>query len=54
MDPRSTTWYDLMEKKLLPVAAEQCVEAIGFCRLDMLVVEWMDHSVFNLAVEMMP
>lgn len=54
MDPSSTTWYDLAEKKLLPISAEACVQALGFCRLDTMVVEWLDHSIYSLAIEMIP
>ena len=54
MDLASTTWYDLMEKKLLPVTADDCVMKIGFLRQEFLTVEWLDRQRYDLAVEMMP
>ena len=54
MDPADTSWYDLMDKKLLPVTAEKFIQATGYLRLDVLVVEWLDRNNYDLAVEMMP
>jgi len=54
MDLASTNWYDLMEKKLLPTTADDCVMKIGFLRQEFLTVEWLDRQRYDLAVEMMP
>lgn len=54
MDLAKTSWYDLMEKKLLPTTADDCVMKIGFLRQEFLTVEWLDRQRYNLAIEMMP
>lgn len=54
MDRAETTWYHLLEKKLLPVTAEECVMKLGYLRQELLTVEWLDHSRYNLAIESMP
>jgi len=54
MDRRSTTWYDLMEKKLLPVSADNCVLKYGYLKQEFLVLEWLDRQRHDLAVEMLP
>ena len=54
MDLAKTNWYDLMEKKLLPITADDCVMKIGFLRQEFLTVEWLDRQRYDLAVEMMP
>jgi len=54
MDRSKTTWYDLMEKKLLPITAEQCVMKLGYLRQEMLTLEWLDHQRHNLAIESIP
>ena len=54
MDPATTTWYDLMDAKLLPLSAEQFVLKTGFLRLDAMVLQWLDRNNYDLAVEMMP
>jgi SAM-dependent methyltransferase len=49
MNPKETTWYDLQEKKLLPISAEQSVLRNGYLKQEDLVLPWLDHSltVFN-------
>lgn len=54
MDRRNTTWYDLLEKKLIPVAAEPCIMKLGYLKLEHLTVEWLDRQRYDLAIEMMP
>ena len=45
MDPRSTRWYDLMEKKLLPESAAISVTKHGYLRQRDLVLPWLDKSL---------
>lgn len=49
MNPRTTTWFDLMEKKLLPESADQSVYAHGELRQQDLVLPWLDHSLTSFA-----
>lgn len=45
MDPRTTTWHQLSEMKLLPESAERSVYAHGYLRQQDLIVPWIDHSL---------
>ena len=44
-DPRTTTWYDLAEQKMLPQTAIESVMAHGYLRQEDLLLEWLDHSL---------
>ena len=45
MDPRTTTWYDLVEKNLLPISAEQSINKWGHLRQQDLELQWLDRSL---------
>jgi len=45
MDPRTTTWYELAEKNLLPESATQSVNRFGHLRQRDLVLPWLDKSL---------
>lgn len=45
LDPQTTTWYDLAEKKLLPLSAEQSIEKHGFLKQQDLVLPWIDKNL---------
>lgn len=45
MDPRSTTWYHLVEKGLLPASAAESVNKYGYLRQHDLVLPWIDKSL---------
>jgi len=44
MSPRTTTWFDLMEKGLLPASAEESINRCGYVRQRDLVLPWLDRS----------
>jgi SAM-dependent methyltransferase len=44
-DPKSTTWYDLLDTGLLPETAERSIQAHGYLRQQDLVVPWLDHNL---------
>lgn len=44
MDPKTTSWYDLLETDLLPDSAKTSIQAHGFLRQQDLVVPWLDKS----------
>jgi len=48
MDPQTTTWYDLVDHKLLPESADQCVMRHGELRQSELLVPWIDKSLMYL------
>ena len=43
-------WYELLDKKLLPVSAEQAIRSKGTLSDSDLIVEWIDHNVYNLGM----
>lgn len=45
LNPKTTTWYDLIQQKRLPQSAEQSVQAHGYLRQKDLVLPWLDHSL---------
>lgn len=51
MDPQTTSWYDLSERKLLPESTDRSIQAHGFLRQQDLVVQWIDHSLMSMAVK---
>jgi SAM-dependent methyltransferase len=48
MNPQTTTWYDLVDHKLLPESADQCVLKHGELRQQELLVPWIDKSLMHL------
>ena len=47
---RAMSWYDLLDKKILPLSAEKAIESTGILRDTDLVVEWIDRNVRNLSI----
>lgn len=45
LDPRTTRWYDLAEKNLLPRSAVEGVNKCGYLRQRDLVLPWLDKSL---------
>jgi hypothetical protein len=45
MNPKTTTWYDLIERNLLPESAAKSINAHGYLRQQDLIVPWLDHSL---------
>lgn len=44
MDPRTTSWYQLAEKNLLPESATKCISKWGFLKQEELVTTWLDKN----------
>lgn len=45
MDPRSTRWYDLCDRQLLPASAVNSIQRHGYPRQQDLVLPWIDKSL---------
>lgn len=45
MNPRTTSWYDLVEKNLLPESANKSVMSHGYLRQQDLVIPWLDQNL---------
>jgi hypothetical protein len=54
LDPKTTNWYHLQEKMLTPASIDECILKLGYVRHEFLKVEWLDHSIYDLAVESIP
>jgi trans-aconitate methyltransferase len=44
MNPKTTRWFDLLEKGLLPKTAEISINKCGYVRQQDLVLPWLDKS----------
>lgn len=44
MDPRTVTWYELSDMKLLPESADKSIAAHGYLRQRDLLLQWIDRS----------
>jgi len=44
MDPRTTSWYDLAEKELLPASAVNHINKYGFVKREGLLTKWITGS----------
>ena len=51
MNPRTTGWYKLAEKNLLPQSATQCISRFGELRQQELIVPWLDKSLAHLGLQ---
>jgi SAM-dependent methyltransferase len=51
MNPKTTSWYELADRKLLPESAEQCVKRFGELRQQELIVPWLDKSLSHLGLQ---
>jgi SAM-dependent methyltransferase len=49
MDPRTTTWHQLSEMKLLPDSADASVYAHNYLRQQDLLVPWIDRSLIDMS-----
>lgn len=47
LDPKTTTWYGLAERGLLPVSAAESVNRHGYLRQRDLVLPWLDRSLMD-------
>lgn len=45
MDPRTTRWYDLCDRGLLPRTAAESIQRHGYLRQQDLVLPWIDRSL---------
>ena len=44
-DPRTSSWYSLAEKGLLPASARESIDKYGYLRQHDLVLPWIDKSL---------
>ena len=51
MNPKTTSIYELAERKLLPESAEKCVNRFGELRQQELILPWLDKSLIHLGLQ---
>ena len=51
MNPKTTSWYELAEKNLLPESAAHCINKFGELRQQELIVPWLDKSLSHLGLQ---
>jgi SAM-dependent methyltransferase len=44
MDPKTTSWYDIIDKGLLPLSATESINKYGYLKREDLVLRWLDYS----------
>ncbi len=54
MDPKTTNWYHLQAANLTPPSLDACIQSFGYVKHEFLKVEWLDHSIYDLAIESVP
>jgi SAM-dependent methyltransferase len=47
MDPKTTSWYTLADKKLLPDTAIACIDRYGYLKQEELQTHWLDRQFCN-------
>lgn len=47
MDPKKTSWYDLVSKNLLPDSANKCIDKYGYLKQEELQTHWLDGQFIN-------
>lgn len=50
LDPKTTSWYRLVELGLLSESAEKSINRHGYLKQQDLVVSWLDHSLTSMAL----
>jgi SAM-dependent methyltransferase len=50
MDPKTTSWYQLLDLKLLPESADAGIQARGYLDQQDLVVPWLDRSLTSMLI----
>ena len=53
-NPATTSWYDLKDLGLTPIYLDNCIDRFGYVKHEFLKVEWLDHSIYDIALESLP
>jgi len=51
INPGTTSWYELADKKLLPESAEHCIKRFGELRQQELILPWLDKSLRHMGLQ---
>jgi hypothetical protein len=51
MNPKTTTWYELVDKRLLPESADACINRHGELRQQELMVPWLNKSLTHFGLQ---
>lgn len=47
LDPRSTSWYNLAERGVLPESATACIKKFGYLKQSELCLPWLDRMMYS-------
>jgi SAM-dependent methyltransferase len=50
LDPKTATWYQLSELKLVPESADRSIQDNGYLKQQDLVVPWLDRSLMSMTI----
>jgi trans-aconitate methyltransferase len=48
MNPKTTTWHDLIDANLLNQSVAQCVEKYGYVRQEEILTTWLDKDYYRI------
>jgi hypothetical protein len=51
MNPKTTTWYELADQKLLPESADMCIHKHGELRQQELILPWLNKSLTHFGLQ---
>jgi hypothetical protein len=51
MNPKTTSWYELAERKLLPDSADACINRYSELRQQELLLPWLDKSLTHFGLQ---
>jgi len=48
MNPRTTTWHDLVDANLVNESVKQCIDRYGYVRQDEILTTWLDKDYYRI------
>ena len=48
MDPKTTSWHDLIDKNLLNQSVKLCVEKYGYVKQEEIITTWLDKDFYQI------
>jgi len=48
MDPKTTTWHDLIDVKLVNESVKTCIDRYGYVRQDELLTTWLNKDYYRI------
>jgi hypothetical protein len=48
MDPKITSWHDLIKLKLVNKSVEDCINTYGYVRQEEIITTWFDKDFYRI------